>query len=156
MKRVNDTGNDKTILIPFVTAVMAGTGYVMCAFPGTPFDMGILGVSLAAQVMTIGGVLSSNMVLTEIGHCIFGAVVLLTVLFSSSMPLLGLVAAVLAATLVSRYLLGKCVYEWRDDYNEYAALYPDLPWGTVYFGLFCVAAARFVNRVHSVKKGAVA
>ena len=144
----NDTEKIKSrnlkILFGFVFCVMMVTLYLFFTVDSV-VDKILLGVSVVGQLLTLVGCYFENKYVTEIGHCIFGIVVLLIALVGRSSAVLLINVCLLGLTLVSRKWLGNCMYNFDTTKVDVSIikLYPDLPWDYVYLTIFMISLGRF-------------
>ena len=130
--------------------VLAMTVYLLSCHAMSWFDKMVLATSLCAQVLVLVGLFTKDKVVTEISHCAFGAVLVAVAFFGRSKYLLMLAISCIALSLLSRFAIGKCMFEWETDGKEASVqLYPDFHWDWVYAALLCTALARF-HSIHGI------
>ena len=112
-------------------------------------DKILISTSIVGEFVTLFGSILKNKYITELGHCIFGLVILLISLFGTSPQILLLNIGLLSYTILSRRILNNCMFDYdiedniKDDISI-TKIYPDLPWDFIYTTLIVISSIRFL------------
>ena len=143
MKNIN---TNLRILFSFVFIVMVITIYYFMKLPSR-VDKILLGISIIGQISTLLGCYIQNKYITEIGHCLFGLVVLAISLVGVSKQILLINICLLLLTLFSRKYLKNCMFNYDKGDVSITQLYPDLPWDYVYLSFLIISMIRLKSRI---------
>lgn len=105
-------------------------------------DKSILYFSILGQIITAMGILFSP-ILREIGHLIFGIVLLTISFFSKSRLLLLFALSMLSYTLITRKILGNCMFSLNDNFT----LYPKIPFNITYDFVYFLTLVKVIHRL---------
>lgn len=130
------------ILSCFTIAVMIVTA--LCIYnTNNRIDKILLAISIIGQLVTLYGCYYSNKYVTEIGHCIFGMVVLFITFIGQSKCILFVNSVLLSLTLLSREYLGNCMFNYDENSDiTVTKLYPNLNWTMVYWLFLIISVIR--------------
>lgn len=105
-------------------------------------DKYILYFSIIGQIFTAIGILYSP-ILREIGHLMFGIALFSIGFLSKSNPLLLFSTAILLYVLISREILGTCMYNLNDEFS----LVPQIPFNITYDDVYFLTLLKVIHRL---------
>lgn len=116
-------------LMAFTGITLAGTTYLSQhdCMGDDEFSRRILRVCIAFQVITIVAALFHNMAWTEVAHIVYIVAITLLATQSKSKCTLDTLSILIAGVIVSRIIIGKCMYNYDEGKYGDSSVFRSVP-----------------------------